>query len=128
MRKRKSSVTVLAAVCYALLALFVWQIAMASLERSIVAALQELLRDGWGRVTLIDLYAGFFVFSVLIIVLEGSLKRAWPWIVAIVFLGNLVTLLYVARRAHRAETLGEVFTPRAGLKSPRTRRIERDKD
>lgn len=106
-----SATRALAVACYVLLVVFVGLIVQASFEKSLLVAVQELLRDGWGRVSLFDLYAGFFIFAVLVCVLEGSFRRAWLWVVAIVFLGNLVPLFYVARRAQRAETLREVFTP-----------------
>lgn len=49
----------------------------------------------WGRVTLVDLAAGFVVVGAIIVVRERDPFRWLPWLVGLLVLGNLVTALYV---------------------------------
>lgn len=49
----------------------------------------------WGRVTLIDLFAGFVVVGAIIVVRERQPVRWIPWLLALLVLGNLVTAAYV---------------------------------
>jgi hypothetical protein len=55
-----------------------------------------ILDLAWGRVTLIDLYAGLALIGAWIVWREGSLLRALPWLVGMVFLGSLAAAAYVA--------------------------------
>ena len=48
----------------------------------------------WGVVSLVDLYAGFTLFGLLIIYKE-SLLKSFFWIVGLIVLGNLTTAVYV---------------------------------
>lgn len=105
-------VRILTTVCMLILLVFIALIVRASMEKSIGAAVAELVADGWGVVTLVDLYAGLFIIAVWIAFVEGSLRRSFWWIIALIFLGNLATLAYIIRRALRAETIEEVFIPR----------------
>jgi hypothetical protein len=56
-----------------------------------------LIRNPWGLVSLSDLYLGFLVQAILIFVFEPPRNR-WLWIIALPFLGNVVTLLWLALR------------------------------
>lgn len=105
------------AVLFALLVivlatLIVW----ASLEKHVVEIFRVLLAERWGMVTLIDLYGGFVVTATWICVLERRASRAVPWLIAMFFLGNLATAVYVVVRAWRARSIREVFigVPREG--------------
>jgi hypothetical protein len=66
----------------------------------------------WGRVTLNDLYAGFFVVAVWMAVTV----RPWGWVVfwlaVLAVLGNVSALGLLAWRGWRAPSLVEVFVPR----------------
>ncbi len=55
----------------------------------------QILDLAWGRVTLIDLYTGLFLVAGWILWREGSLVRALPWLIAMVFLGSLAAAAYV---------------------------------
>ena len=71
-----------------------------------------ILDLAWGRVTLIDLYVGHALFGGWIFLRERS-WRAVPWLVALVFLGNLASALYAFLAAVRADSTGEFLTGRA---------------
>jgi hypothetical protein len=49
----------------------------------------------WGKVSLIDVYIGFFLFSGWVLYREERLLLAVLWIILILLLGNLITSLYV---------------------------------
>jgi len=53
-----------------------------------------LFAMAWGKVSLIDVYIGFFLFSVWVIYREEKWKKATLWIVLIMILGNFITCLY----------------------------------
>jgi len=55
----------------------------------------ELIRGPWGQLSLVDVYIGFLVFAGWVIFRERSWLRAALWIAALLFLGNLVSCLYV---------------------------------
>lgn len=70
-----------------------------------------ILDLAWGRVTLIDLYVGLALFGGWIVLRERS-WRAVPWLIALVFLGNLASALYAFLAAVRADSTGEFLTGR----------------
>lgn len=49
----------------------------------------------WGKVTLVDLFVGFGVVGAVIVWRERRPRRWLPWLVALLFLGNLVTAAYL---------------------------------
>ena len=53
-----------------------------------------LFSMAWGKVSLIDVYIGFFLFSAWIIYREEKWATAALWILAIMILGNFITCLY----------------------------------
>jgi len=53
------------------------------------AAGSWLMSDPWGRVTLFDLYLGFFLLAVIIAFFEKHPLRAVLWIAPLPFLGNI---------------------------------------
>ncbi len=61
------------------------------------AAFGFLLGAPWGIVTSVDLYLGFAVSAALILLLE---PRWWkiPLVIALFFLGNVLTALWLAAR------------------------------
>ena len=101
---------ILFAACVLILALAAL-IVKASFEKSLATIFVTLLSDTWGIVTLIDLYAGFFVVAAWIAAIERNALRSLLWLIALLCLGNLATLVYVALRARRARTWREIFIP-----------------
>lgn len=49
----------------------------------------------WGRVTLVDLFVGFFLVGAVIVWRERHPRRWIPWLLALLVLGNLVTAVYL---------------------------------
>lgn len=94
-----------AVLAIVLIGLIVW----ASLEKHVLEIFKVMLAERWGIVTLIDLYGGFVVTATWICVLERRAWRAAPWLVAIFFLGNLATAIYVVFRACRSRSIRDMF-------------------
>jgi len=67
----------------------------------------RLLVMPWGRVSLVDLYVGFVLFSCWILFREGVTPRSAMWIAAVMVLGSLAISLYVlvALRSSREDWL-----------------------
>ncbi len=61
-----------------------------------------LISLAWGRVSLIDVYVGFFLFSGWVLYREERLSLALLWIVLIMLLGNFITSLYVTMMLFRS--------------------------
>lgn len=101
-------VIVLFALCLlaiaGMLALFVFS----TLEMSLGAGLADVAGTLWGITTLVDLGAGLIFVAIWIALLERG-PRAIPWIIAIFLLGNFTTLVYLAVRCTRHQTLEGVF-------------------
>jgi hypothetical protein len=57
-------------------------------EGSIIIAM------AWGKVSLIDVYIGFFLFSAWVLYREEKLMTAALWILLIMVLGNFITYFY----------------------------------
>lgn len=53
------------------------------------AAGSWLMTDPWGRVTLFDLYLGFFFLALIIALFERQGWRAALWIIPLPILGNI---------------------------------------
>jgi len=53
-----------------------------------------LIAMAWGKVSLIDVYIGFFLFSAWVIYREEKWMTTILWIVSIMILGNFITCLY----------------------------------
>ena len=106
-------------------------LAGAALLAALVPALGSggLLNEGrriadlaWGRMLLVDVYAGMALFAAWI----GWRERPWPafaWIAALLVVGNLVACLYVARTwlAARADGASFWHGPRGSAHRERAR-------
>jgi hypothetical protein len=57
-----------------------------------------LMSLAWGKVSLIDVYTGFFLFSGWVIFREEKWLNSVFWIIMIMILGNFITSLYVTIR------------------------------
>ncbi|MEI6695653.1 MAG: DUF1475 family protein [Bacteroidota bacterium] len=54
-----------------------------------------LLSLAWGKISFIDVYIGFFLFSAWVVYREKKRSVAVLWIILILLLGNLISTLYV---------------------------------
>ena len=63
----------------------------------------------WGKVSLIDVYVGFFLFSGWVIFREQNKINAVLWIVSIMLLGNFITCLYTTIAMFRSKNDWKVF-------------------
>jgi hypothetical protein len=57
-----------------------------------------LMSLAWGRVSLIDVYIGFFLFSGWVVYREKNWLISALWILLIMILGNFITCLYVTSK------------------------------
>ena len=71
----------------------------------------------WGKVTLIDLYAGLTLFGGWIAVRESSRSRIALWWLALVVLGNFAAGIYVVKALFESNTTTELLTGNAGSSS-----------
>ncbi|WP_235981586.1 hypothetical protein [Methylobrevis albus] len=62
------------------------------------ASFAEVAANPWGFVGLLDLYLGFVVFAVLLVLFEPNRGLAIGLVVATFVLGNLVSLVWLAWR------------------------------
>lgn len=69
----------------------------------------ELLRNPWGVVSLVDLYVGFILFSIWIVLREESLGAMVIWIVLMMILGFFIGSVYVLKAAYESKGDKEVF-------------------
>lgn len=53
-----------------------------------------LFSMAWGKVSLIDVYIGFFLFSAWVLYREKKWTTTAMWILSIMVLGNFITCLY----------------------------------
>lgn len=63
----------------------------------------------WGKVTLIDLYAGLAMFGAWVALRETRRSRIVLWWVALVTLGNLAAGVYLLRALHTATDTTELL-------------------
>ncbi len=81
-----------------LLLLLLGFVFVASVDRGVLSALEELAADPWVATTLVDIYIGFFIFWLWLAYRETSWFARLGWAVAIVVLGNIATLVYLLLR------------------------------
>ena len=62
-----------------------------------------LLSLAWGRVSLIDVYVGFFLFCGWVVYREQSTAGRILWAALVLVLGNMMACLYVLLALHRSE-------------------------
>lgn len=85
--------------CIALFALLVGLCFQGAAQADLRDAFVAIWRAPWGKATLVDLYIGLLFVAVWIATVERSRAAAACWIAALLCLGNLVTLVYLIRRA-----------------------------
>jgi len=69
----------------------------------------ELLQGGWGRTIALDLYLGLIIIAAWVVYREQSMRRAVPWLLALLVLGNIAAGVYVAWVARRSADSAEFF-------------------
>lgn len=88
-------------ICMALLAVLLGLCLEGAAQADLLDAFVAIWRAPWGKATLVDLYIGLLFVAAWIATVERSRTAAACWIVALLCLGNLVTLVYLVRRAIR---------------------------
>ena len=88
--------TIARALCILGAAILLASVFWAASQASIGASFQAIVADPWGVVSLIDLYLGFVLISIVIWLFERSPIRALCWIVPIYVLGNTVSAVWLA--------------------------------
>jgi hypothetical protein len=83
-------------------------LAPAVLEGDLAAQGDQLLGLAWGRVLLLDVYAGIALFAGWIAWRETRTAAA-VWIAALVLLGNVVACVYLLRAWWSAAGDGDIF-------------------
>jgi hypothetical protein len=62
-----------------------------------------LFSMAWGKVSLIDVYIGFFLFSAWVLYREEKWMAAALWILLIMILGNFITCLYATIALYKSK-------------------------
>ncbi|HPF37607.1 MAG TPA: DUF1475 family protein [Phycisphaerae bacterium] len=99
--RSRGPIILVASIALCLIGAIVW----ASRRANLWDALQSIAATPWGFVTLLDLYVGLFFVAIWIGILERRWWSAALWIIALLLLGNLVTLLYLSVRLRRRRTM-----------------------
>ena len=67
-------------------------------EASFSDSFSAITADPWGIVTLVDLYLGFVVFTLIVFLVEPRKSVAAAWCIPLFFLGNIISAVYVIVR------------------------------
>ncbi|MCS6771888.1 MAG: DUF1475 domain-containing protein [Kiritimatiellae bacterium] len=78
-----------------------WATVRASLDRNVIDATRELIRDPWVVAALFDAYFGFLTFYLWVYYKETRAAARLLWFVAIMLLGNFAMSFYVLRELIR---------------------------
>lgn len=78
-----------------------WATVRASLDRDVVSATRDLIRDPWVVAALFDAYFGFLTFYLWVFYKESRAVARVGWFVAILLLGNFAMAFYVLRELAR---------------------------
>lgn len=71
-----------------------------------------LMSIAWGKISLIDVYVGFFLFSGWVYFRENQPVKSVVWIIAILVLGNFIACLYASLALLRAGNWNEFWMGR----------------
>jgi hypothetical protein len=94
-------------LCLVLAVILLAAIGWAALTANFWESFGRIIADPWGVVTLIDLYIGFILISIVIYAVERGRFVAWLVIVPTFFIGNVIPALWLAWRAARLLTHGQ---------------------
>lgn len=78
-----------------------WATVRASLDRDVLSATADLIRDPWVVAALFDAYFGFLTFYVWVFYKEPRALPRIGWFIAIMVLGNFAMAFYVLRELAR---------------------------
>jgi hypothetical protein len=76
---------------------------------------RTLLSMPWGRVSMVDLYVGFMLFSGWIVFRERSVIRSLIWIVFMIVLGSFTASLYTLLAVYTSGGDWQRFWRRSGV-------------
>jgi hypothetical protein len=84
--------------------------------------MKAIFATWWGRSFMVEQYIALSIIAGWIWAIEENKRTATLWIVALYLVGSLVAILYVIRRALRADSLRAIFVGAAPLaeRPPRT--------
>lgn len=68
-----------------------------------------LMSIAWGKVSLIDVYIGFFLFSGWVLFREQKRVNAVIWILLFMILGNFATCLYATIALYKSNNDWKIF-------------------
>ncbi len=68
-----------------------------------------IMSIAWGKVSLIDVYIGFFLFSIWVLFREQNKYIAVIWVVIFMILGNFATCLYATIALYKSKNDWKVF-------------------
>jgi hypothetical protein len=91
----------LAFIFIAIIAGMLWATVRASLDRDVITATLDLIRDPWVVAALCDAYFGFLTFYLWVFYKEPRPAARIGWFVAIMLLGNFAMAAYVLRELSR---------------------------
>ena len=89
---------IVGAAALALVGAIVW----ATPQADIFESFANITDDPWVLVAIVDLYAGFVIFSAIVWTLEPKKGLALLWIVPTYFLGNVIPAAYFILRFSKA--------------------------
>ena len=102
-----------AAFVFVILAML-WVTVVASQDRSVLQAAQEIWADPWGKATLFDTYFAFFTVWLWMAYREPNWTRRLLWLLGVIFLGNFVIAAYfliALGRPGKDEDWTKIFRP-----------------
>ncbi len=98
-------------LCGILLGLLLAAIIVANGQVDVLEGLKRVLAEPWGVVTLLDLSVGLLFVAGWITVIEPRPLYAAVWIIALLVLGNIVTLIFLLWRTRSANCFSDLFLP-----------------
>lgn len=78
-----------------------WATIRASLDRNVIDATVDLIRDPWVVAALFDAYFGFLTFYLWVFYKEPRALPRLLWFIAIMLLGNFAMATYVLKELYR---------------------------
>ncbi len=91
----------IALIFVGILAGMLWATVRASLDRDVISATVDLIRDPWVVAALFDAYFGFLTFYLWVFYKEPRALPRIGWFIAIMLLGNFAMAFYVLRELAR---------------------------